>query len=334
MYKKNYKLFLVVIAMVLMVSVALTGCGTKQAEQPKQEAPKYPERPVEVIVGWGAGGGTDVFARSLTKPLSNILGQPMPVKNMPGASATVAADYVAQQPADGYTVWAMTSTCLPVNVALGRAPHPADTYIPVARLQDDVGMLHVNANSPLKTIEDVIEYAKKNNLKVGGTGAVSHDEVVVALWADAAGIPVTYVPYERAGDMHAALMGGHIDAMYEEMGPVAGLVKAGNIKPVLAFSKSKIRGFDDLPIAPDKGWNITLGLWRGIMVKKGTPDHVVKALQAAIEKAKDDPEYKAMEAERYLDLVPGYLKGDDFKKNIEDSINTYISALKKLGHIK
>jgi putative tricarboxylic transport membrane protein len=204
-------------AVLLVAALALGGCGGATDGKAK-----YPERSIEGIVGWGAGGGTDVFARAIAKPAGEILGKPIVIKNMPGSSGAVAGDYVTQQPADGYTLWFMGSNYA-VNVALGRTPHPLSDYIPIARIQHDTAMLQVTKNSKFKTIDDIVAYAKANpgKLKVGGTGAASFDEVVIALWEEAAGIKVNYVPYEQGGQMQAALLGGHIDVMFEELGPVA-----------------------------------------------------------------------------------------------------------------
>ncbi|MBO8138310.1 MAG: tripartite tricarboxylate transporter substrate binding protein [Desulfotomaculum sp.] len=338
MFKRRSRKLLMVLMAVLAFGLLAAGCGggeeTGGESAKNEEASAYPERPIEVIVGWGAGGGTDTFARAITKPASEILGQSMPVKNMSGASGSIAGDYVTQQPADGYTVWAMGSNYA-VNVALGRTPHDLSAYTPIARIQQDTSMLHVNTNSQFKTLDDVIEYAKANpgKLKVGGTGAASFDEVVIALWEDAAGIDVNYVPYEKGGAMHSALAGGHLDVMFEEMGSVSSLVEEGTIKPILAFTDSKVEGYPDLPISVERGWDITLGNWRGIMVKKGTPDAIVQKLQDAFAQAYEDPGYKEFEKQRFLHLRPGYLNAEDFAKHIQENIDIYKKALIKLGYI-
>lgn len=297
-------------------------------------AEDYPTRPIEVIVGWGAGGGTDTFARAITKPASEILGKPMPVKNMQGASGAIAGDYVTQQPADGYTLWAMGSNYA-VNLALGRTPHILDEYIPIARIQQDTAMIQVQGNSRFKTIDDLIAYAKENpnKLKLAGAGAASFDQVVVSLWENAAGIKVNYIPYENSGSMHSALLGGHVDAMFEEMGPVAGLVENGQLRPLLVFSETKIPSMPQVATAVEKGWNITLGNWRGIVVAKGTPQPIVDKLRAAFAKAKDDPGYKKFEADRYLNLRPGFMDSEQFRQSIEENASAYKKALKMAGQI-
>lgn len=294
-------------------------------------ASKFPERPIEIIVGWGAGGGTDIFARAIARSASKILGQPIAVRNMPGASATIGADYVARQPADGYTVWAMTSSDLPSNVANGINPHPIASYTAIARIHNDVGMLQVLPKR-FANINEVVEFARKKPLRVGGSDVRGQNEVMVAAWANLAGINVTYVTYERAGDMHAALLGGHLDVIFEELGPVAGLVAAGTVRPVLVFTDKRIKGFPDAPLAVEKGWNLTRTQWRGLMVRSGTPPEIVEILRNAFEQAIQDPKYIAFEQERFL--VPAYLRGDAFMRLINDDVDFYRTILRKLGHIK
>lgn len=333
MFKKSRTLLM---AGLLSLSLLVTGCGgSGGGEEKKEAAGKYPERPIEVIVGWGAGGGTDVFARAISKPTAEIIGQSMPVKNMPGASGSIAGDYTIQQPADGYTIWADGSNYA-VNVALGRTPHKLDAYIPIARIQHDTAMLQVTKDSKFKTIDDLVTFAKANpgKVKVGGTGAASFDEVVIALWEEAAGVDVNYVPYENGGAMQSAVMGGHIDVMFEELGPTASLVKEGSLKAILAFTDKKIDSMPDLPVSVDKGWNVTLGNWRGVMVKAGTPEDVVNKLRETYKKAYDDPSYKEIEKQNYLDLRPGYQDGPEFAKHIEGEIEIYRQALVKLGYVK
>jgi putative tricarboxylic transport membrane protein len=335
MFQRKY--FMVLLALVLGMTFLAVGCGGSNQSGTDGGAEvddKYPERAMEVIVGWGAGGGTDVFARSITKPAAEILGQAMPVKNMPGSSEAIAGDFITQQPADAYTIWAMGVNSA-VNMALNRTPHNLDSYIPIARIQHDTAMIQVTKDSPFKTIEQLVDYAKANpgKVKIGGTGAGSFDDVVVALWAEAAELDLIYVPYEGAGGMHTALLGGHIDVMFEEIGPVSGLVEEGSLVPLMAFAEQRSTKLPDVPTSVELGWNITLGNWRGIMVKAGTPDYIVEKLQAAFAKAKDDQEYLKYETDSYLNLRPGYLNGTDFNAFFEKEIEIYREALKKLGHI-
>lgn len=337
--KKTFLSIFIVLLLSLVLVVAGCSNGQEGSEGDAEktgadlEESKYPERPIEVVVGWGAGGGTDVFARAMAKAVKDPLGVAIPVKNMEGASGAIGGDYLQQQPADGYTMWAATPNFV-LNVVSGRTEYNLADFIPVAQIQNDTAAIQVNKESPFETIEEFVEYAKENpkKLKIGGTGTVSSDEFAVIEFEEAADIELNYVPYESAGDMHAALLGGHIDAIYEQFGPTISLIEEGSIKCLVAFSESEIEGID-VPIAPDKGWDVTTGMWRGFFVKAGTPDYIVEKLQDALMEAMDDPEYKDLEKQTYLHLRPGFLNSKDFKEKIEAESEMYTKTMKDLGHI-
>lgn len=329
---------------VLAVGMLVVGCGGREAGKVSADnsqssgqssdaakESKYPERSIEAVVGWGAGGGTDTFTRAITKPASEILGVPFVVVNKPGASGSIAGDYVARQPADGYTIWAISSN-YPLNVALGKTPHGLDKYIPVARLQHDTATIQIAADGPFKDINELVEAAKANPGKVtiGGTGAMGFDEIVIAMWEKAAGIDLNYVPYDKAGKMHSALLGGHIDAMFEEFGPTIGMIKEGKIKVVLAFTDKRLEDFPDVPVAPEFGWDVTEGQSRGILVPAGTPEEVVKTLESAFKQAKESESYKSYERDKYLHLREGWLGSEDFKAQLEQAIEKYKGILKEI----
>lgn len=341
--------YLCIILAIMLVGTLIAGCSnttdsqqgskpeSQQGSKPesKQKEFTYPEGPVQVIVGWGAGGGTDVFARAIAKPAGDLMGKNVNVVNMSGASGAISGDYVVSQPADGYTVWAEGSNYA-INVALGKTPHDLSEYIPIARVQHDTGSLQVEQNSQFKTIEDLVAYAKENpgKINVGGTGAAGFDEVVIAKFEKAAGIDLNYVPFESGGDMRSALLGGHIDAEFEEFGPTKSLIDAGSIRVLLAFTDQKLELYPDVPISTEKGWDVTDGIWRGIFVKAGTPTEVVDYLREIIKQAKDDASYKEIEKANLLDLRPGYMDSEEFTSFLEKDINGYKEVLKELGYIK
>ncbi len=295
-------------------------------------AAEYPDGNIEVVVGWGAGGGTDLFSRSISAPLAKVMGTNVVVMNMPGASGAVAGDYVLQQPADGLTIWAMTSN-YPVNVAAGKTPHGLDQYDTVVRMQHDTASLYVSKNSPFKTIDELVAYAKEKpgKLTVGGTGSASFDEVMVTLAMEAMGIEVQYVPYESAGKMHAAMLGGHLDCLFDEFGPTAGYRKDGSMRPLVVLADERVNGFPDLPCTKEKGWNVNIGIWRGILVKKGTDPRIIQALAKAFAEAAKDPAYQKIVKDSFLDLRPGYLAPEEFNSFLGNEIKMFSDTMKKLG---
>jgi putative tricarboxylic transport membrane protein len=300
-----------------------------------QAGEKYPSRPIQWIVGWGAGGGTDVFTRALVKGVQDRLGVAIAVQNMPGASSATAMDYVMNQPADGYTVFSITSDILQ-NAVLKRGAYTFRDLALLVRAHVDVGLIQASPASPFRNWAELVEHAKANPGKQtwGGTGAGSSDEINSVMIADAAGIKIKYVPFEGASEMLAALLGGHVQAMYEEAGPVIALIEAGRTKPLLVLADKRLDRFPNVPSAKELGYTVPPFLWRGVAVKKGMPPEITATLLKAIEGAMKAPEYQQFEEKRLLNLYPGFMVGEEFARNTEREYAVYADIMKRLGLAK
>jgi putative tricarboxylic transport membrane protein len=316
MFRKSSRVVSTVV-MLLILTLMLSACSSSSEVT-------YPEKNIEVLVGWGAGGGTDTFARQIMKQAEKELGVAISVINHPGASGSIAGDLVANAEADGYTLWAISSN-YPLNVALEKTPHGLDKYIPICRVQADTSTIQTLSEGEYDTVDKLVEAAKNNpgGISIGGTGALGFDDIVVSMWEKEAGVDFNYVPYEDAGQMHAALLGGHIDAMFEEFGPTIGLIQEGRITVVLAFNEDKLEEFPDVAVSGEKGWEVYEGQARGILAPAGTPDDVVKKLEEVFKNAIEQEEYKTYEKDSYLHLRDGWLGSEDFKAYLENSIEMY-----------
>ncbi len=346
MKSKRYLLtFFIAIAMLLSAcgdsseeSSSPEANGDSNSEQPasentndsngEQTATDYPERQIEIVLGFGAGGGSDNFARAIAKELSDILDVNINVVNMPGAAGINAADHVARQPADGYTIWSMTSN-YPINLASGNTPHDLSTYTAIGRVQHDTMALQVLGDGDFEDIDDLIAQAQANpgQITVGGTGSAGFDELVVKQFEEATGAEFNYIAFEGTGDMIAALLGGHIDVMAEEPGPSIAHLEEGTIKMLIAFADNKLEGFEDVPTTTEMGIDVTDGQNRGFMVHSDTPPEIVAILEEALEEAKDRPDYKEYEQASFLHLRDGWLNSEDFQSELEQLVETYGSIL-------
>lgn len=319
---------------IFSLSVVLIVVGLCFALGTATAADKYPSRNIEYVIGWGAGGGSDTFGRVINIPVRRELKTNVTVVNMPGAASAVAMEYVQQQPADGYTVFGCTSE-LVSNQLQGRTKYTYKDFTPIIRAHVDVGTIQTVPNENFKTWNEFVAFAKKSDRKIrlGGTGAASFDQIASFIILDSAGISdqVTYIPFESAGEMHAALMGGHIDAIYEEPGVTLDLIEAGKMIPLIVFTAKRLEKFPDVPAAGELGYEIPPMLWRGIVVKKGTPQEIVDILEKAYIKAMQKPIYKSFEKNRLLDLFPGFLDSKDFEKDLEHEYQMYQKVVKKLG---
>jgi putative tricarboxylic transport membrane protein len=321
----------IILVALIGIALFLQGCksGTNEVGSTETKADStFPERQIEIVVGFGAGGGSDNFARAISKELQDILGVNINVVNMPGASGIPSADYVARKPADGYTIWSMTSNH-PVNIASGAEPNDMSKFISIGRVQNDTMTLQVKADGKFKDIKDLIAQAKANpgKITVGGTGAKGFDELVLAQFEKETGTDFNYVSFDGSGEMTAALLGGHIDVIAEEPGPSIGQLEDGSIKMLIAFTDEKMEGFEDVPISTDLGIKVFDGQGRGFMVHRDTPPEIVDFLEKALEEAKDRPDYKEYEKASYLHLRNGWLNSKDYDAELENLIKTYKDLL-------
>lgn len=299
----------------------------EETEGGDASADGYPERQIEVAIGFGAGGGSDNFARAVAKELSDILGVNINVVNMPGAAGINATDYVARQPADGYTIWSMTSN-YPINLASGKTPHDLSKFTSIGRVQHDTMTIQAKSDR-FEDIDDFIAQAKESpgEITVGGTGSAGFDELVVTQFAKASEIELNYISFEGAGEMTAALLGGHIDAIAEEPGPSIAHLEEGTVKMLIAFADNKLEGFEDVPLSTELGIEVTDGQNRGFMVHSDTPPEIIAILEEALEEAKDRPDYKEYEKASYLHLREGWLNSADFDQYLEELVDTYGTVL-------
>ena len=328
--------------------VGIVGAVTAQAAEIKNPA-DYPKRKIEWNLWYGPGGGTDIFSRTIGIPARRYLKPaPLVIINIPGAAGANGMIYTMEQPADGYTITSIGND-LPINDVLKRAkfkgkPLTIDDFVPIIRCQYDTATIQVSSKksrsrgTPFKDIKDLVDYAKKNpgEVSIGGTGSAGFDEVVVALFMKAAGIKAKYVPFDSAGKMHAQVLGGHIDAMFEEFGSTIALLEKGDIEALVIFKEDRVKDkrFADIPVAPELGWNVTLGRWRGIGAKAGTPSEYVEYLHQIFKKAMGHSVYTTMEKTRLLDLRPGYMGPKELANLIKEEKETFASVLKELGYVK
>jgi putative tricarboxylic transport membrane protein len=317
-----------VIVLVAVIMFSFTHLSWGQAK-PKD----YPTRAIEVVVQYGAGGGSDIFVRSLMLPARGLLKVPINVTNLTGGAGVKASTYVLSQPADGYTIYNFSPEQL-INTIFGREDYKK--FAPLCNVQQDQSMFYVRAESKFKTIQDVIKYAKENpgKLQFTGTTAASPDEVIIMLFAQKAGIKVKYISYDAAPQTHAAVLGGHIDMLHEEPGVIMSLIEAKKLIPLIAFTEERLKQFPDVPTAKELGYDITMGRWRGLCVKNGTSKEIISYLADVMKKCANHASYKAIEHANLLDLRPGWKGPEEYGKFWETEYASYYEIFKSLGYLE
>ncbi|MBD1382873.1 Bug family tripartite tricarboxylate transporter substrate binding protein [Metabacillus arenae] len=316
----------------LVIGMLLAGCGAGESKSTSGEggaAASYPERNIEILVGHGAGGGTDQFARAIAKELETILDTNINIVNQEGGAGVVALQSAYSQQADGYTL--VADSAFPITTAAGTNEHGLDSFTPIARVQNDTYILWVKKGS-FSNIEEFIAAAKKNpgKLKIGGTGALGMDEITTSLFEKETGVDLNFVPMKGSGENHAGLLGGHLDAIFDEPGPANSLYEGEEVTPLLVLSKDKLEAFPNVPTSVEKGWDLTLGNERGFFIKEGADPAIVKKLEDAIKKASETKAYKEYEKASFLDLRPGWMNREDYKAELEKNIKMFEGIVKEL----
>jgi tripartite-type tricarboxylate transporter receptor subunit TctC len=296
----------------------------------------YPERAIEIIVPFGVGGGSDVAARAVGEGLKPLLKVPLVITNMPGGAATKGMLHVAQQPADGYTVLAVTTSHLIDAVKPKTRAHILRDFDPVMRIQWDTTAVFISADSKFKTIKDLIDYGKQNPrfLKFAGTSPGAWSEIQTVAFFKKLDVDVTFVPFESGAEIKAAIIGGHIHGACEELAETLSLVQAGKLRALAVIMEKRHPALPDVPCTSELGVDYTHGLMRAWAVKKVTPPDRIKYLHDVIKKALDTPVYKKFVDDNHLYARPGYLGPEETRRYWEDEVKFFTGVLKELGYVK
>jgi tripartite-type tricarboxylate transporter receptor subunit TctC len=253
-----------------------------------------------VVVPFGAGGGADRVARKLTQLVEPFLGVPLFVSNIPGASGNAGLTKLLANPPDGYTVATLTSFTV-AAWASGIGYARPDDFLVLTIPQQSPSMLFVPADSPFKTFNEMLSFAKANpgRLKVATSGYGSNDDVTLKFFT-ARGFPMANVPYAKPEQRYASPFGKRTHAVYEEPGDVAHLLAKKQLRPLVVFDAQRHPAFADVPPAKELGFEMPeLPNFRMLVVQAATPRERVSTLVRAVERALDTPEWKKFCAETY-----------------------------------
>ncbi|HSO61388.1 MAG TPA: tripartite tricarboxylate transporter substrate binding protein [Desulfobacterales bacterium] len=299
-------------------------------------AADYPERAIEILVPFGAGGGSDTAARAVAEGLKPQLKNGVVVNNMPGGGATKGMLYVSQQPADGYTVLAVTTSHLIDAVKPKTRANILRDFDPLCRIQWDTSAVTISGESQFKTLADLIEWGKKNpkGLKFAGTSPGGWSEIQTVAFFKKAGVEVIFVPFDSGAEIKAAILGGHITGAVEELAETLPLIEAGKLKSLCVIMEKRHPALPDVPCSKELGIDYTHGLMRAWAVKKGTPPEQQKFLVEAIKKSLDHPMYVKFIKDNHLDARPGYLGPEETRKYWEEEVAFFATVLKELGYAK
>jgi tripartite-type tricarboxylate transporter receptor subunit TctC len=272
------------------LTLALSSCVPAQAQS-------YPQHAVKVVVGFAAGSGPDIQARTIAQQLTTSLGQSFYVENRLGANGTIAARAVAQSAPDGYTLLFSSSSITPTPHIYKNLGYDTLTDLrPVATvgILDGMFML-VDAKSPIRTLGEFIEHAKKERVMYGSPGVGNILHLATEIFSQKAGVSLQHIPYKGASEVMNALLGGSVHVMFVTPPSVMGLLKNGRVR-ALAFTGSKpFAPFPDVPLMKDllPGYE-PMGSWGMFFAPGKAPDPIVDKLNASIRDALNVPAVAAI----------------------------------------
>jgi len=263
-------------------------------------AQDYPTRPVRWLVGYPAGGSTDILARILGQFFQEKWGQAFVVENKPGAGNNIATEAVANAAPDGYTLL-LVNPANGINATLYK--NLKFNFIrdiaPVAGLIRVPNVMEVHPSVPAKTVAEFIEYAKQNpgkiNMASSGSGTSIH--LSGELFKAMTGVNMVHVPYRGSAPALTDLLGGQVHVMFDNMPSSVAHIKAGSLRPLAVTTETRNEQLPDVPTVGETVPGYEASAWFGIGVPKGTPKEIIEKLNKAVQEAFDDPKVKARLAE-------------------------------------
>lgn len=307
-----------------LASMAVAGGGKEKAgeKQAVGEAGEYPTKPIEHIVPFGAGGSTDLSARTLASVVPQYLGQPLVIVNKGGGGGAIGIEYVRKAKPDGYTMMQATIGPLAIYPAMHRkSPHSYDTLAAVARTEIIPAVLVARPDERWDSLTKFVNYAKNNpgELKYAIAGVASLSDLGAKSFLIDAGIPlnsVTGVPFDGTAESVAALLGAHADFSYLNLSPCLEHIKAGNLVALGISTPDRIDQLPEVPTFTEKGYKESdvMG-WKGVVGPPGLPVEIIRVWEDAIKKTVEDDAWLTFQ--KKLGTIPGYLGHEDFAEYIE-----------------
>ena len=290
----------------------------------------FPDKPVNVICPWTAGGGTDVLLRALSKEAEKFLGQTINVVNQTGGAGAIGHNAIRAARPDGYTIGMITFelNSLPPQ---GLVPFTWKDFDPVMLINTDAAALTVRADAPYSTVRGFMDHARANpgEITIGNSAPGSVWHIAAGLAAEKTGVNVKHVPFNGAQPAVTALVGGHIKAVAVSVAEVRSQVQAGNLKilGVMAAERDKI--FPNVPTFKEQGVDVQFATWRGLAFPKGVPAANRAKVADAYKKAFETKEFKEFAANAALTL--NYQDGAEFTKFLDQNYKDVAAVMKGLG---
>lgn len=293
----------------------------------------YPEKPIRMVVGFSAGGTTDVVARVVGKEIGEALGQPVVIENRPGAGSNIAAEMVARADPDGYTLL-MVAVTSAINHTLYKNLKfdLVEDFEPVALAARVPNVLVVHPDVKANSVAELVDLLKKNPGKINFASSGSGTSIHMAgeLFKLRAGVDVAHIPYKGSANAITDLIGGQVQYMFDNMPSAWPHVESGKLRALAVTTAARSETAPDLPTMQESGFpDFDVSSWFGVIGPKGMPEDVVNTLNKAIRDALAKPEVR--ERLRGLGAVPADTSPQEFGQFIKTEVETWGPVVEASG---
>lgn len=317
----------IIVFVVLVCIILAFGTETTYAQE------KYPSKYIEIIITFAPGGTNDLTTRIFAEPLSKVLNVSVVCSNKPGATGTIGSAFVLKSKKDGYTILTNSGSGMVI------APHilrgvPYDTlkdFIPISLIAATPVIMLVKNDSPFKSFEDLMDFAKKNpgKLTYGSAGTGSDTHLAMEQLQYYSKVKFSHIPYKGGGETLPAVLGGHVDFSSTLLATASSNLRAGTVRGLVIFDTKRSSFFPNIPIAREKGYpQHFIKYWNGLFVPTGTPKEVVDVLTNSSERVVKMKEYISKIED--LGASIDYMSPAEYKKFIEEDIKVVREIIEKI----
>ena len=293
----------------------------------------WPSGPVTFVVGYAAGGSTDINARELAHVMTPVIGQQIIIDNKGGAAGSIGLRAVANAKPDGQTLFVAVGTNVIIN------PHVQKGMIdtlaslaPICQITDYQYVLVVGNSVPVKNAAELVALAKKDpeKLTFSSSGVGGNNHLAGALFAEAAGVKITHVPYKGTGPAVADVISGQITMNFSSLPPAVSQVKGGNLKALAVTGNKRISSLPDVPTLKEQGIDVVVTSWQGLFAPAKTPPDILDKIDKATKEAMKNPKWEEALARDGLEMPPNRTRAQ-FAKLVADEHTFWGKKLRELN---
>jgi len=326
--RMGYRVLRVVAVMLLLILVSVAG---------GQAAEWKPSKPIQFVVPYAPGGGSDVLARSIENVIKGEKLSPVPliVVNQPGGGSTIGTTSVAQSPGNVHMLLTFISGQVAAPMVAGKGAATYHDLTVICGLAIDEQLIVVKTDSPFKTIEDVVTAAKQRSgaVTIGGTATGQEDQMCNRLFEKAADIKLRYVPFNSGGECITALLGGHVEMIWANPSEFVPQWEAKMVRPIVVAKETRLPDFQGVPTFKEKGYNVTFKMFRGIAAPPGIPPETAAFYENMMKRMAESSGWKEKYLKHYM-LSPAWMGSKEFTQFVTQNEQLFKGILTELGLIK